>query len=121
VERFLAFDRCMVGSDGLPHDIHPHPRLWGTFARFLHVYVAGRSLLTLEEAVRRMTGLPAEVFGLAGRGLVKPGCHADLVLFDPAKVRDMATYEHPSLAAEGILEVFVNGVPREAGTAGQFL
>jgi len=121
VERFLAFDRCMVGSDGLPHDIHPHPRLWGTFARFLHVYVAGRSLLTLEEAVRRMTGLPAEVFGLAGRGLVKPGCHADLVLFDPARVRDMATYEHPGLAAEGILEVFVNGVPREAGTAGQFL
>jgi len=121
VERFLTFDRCMVGSDGLPHDVHPHPRLWGTFPRFLRVFVAERGLLTLEEAVRRMTGLPAEVFGLEGRGLVKPGCHADLVLFDPARVRDTATYEHPAQAAEGIREVFVNGVPAGAGTAGQFL
>ncbi len=121
VERFLTFDRCMVGSDGLPHDVHPHPRLWGTFPRFLRVYVGERGLLTLEEAVHRMTSLPAEVFGLEGRGLVKPGCHADLVLFDPARVRDTATYDHPAQAAEGILEVFVNGVPRGTGAAGRFL
>ncbi|WP_316411967.1 N-acyl-D-amino-acid deacylase family protein [Mesoterricola silvestris] len=121
VERFLAFDRCMVGSDGLPHDIHPHPRLWGTFARYLHVYVAQRRLLPLEEAVRRMTSLPAGVFGLEARGRVRPGCHADLVLFDPARIRDRATYEDPAQPAEGILEVFVNGVPREAGAAGRYL
>jgi N-acyl-D-amino-acid deacylase len=109
VNRFLGFELCMVGSDGLPADQHPHPRLWGAFARFLGLYVHEWGLFTLEEAVRKMTSLPAAVFGLAERGRVAPGCFADLVLFDPAAVRDRATYEHPREPADGIRAVFVNG------------
>ena len=109
VSRFLAWERCMVGSDGLPNDTHPHPRLWGAFARVLGEYARDRGLFPLQEAVRKMTALPAEVFGLAGRGLVREGGFADLVLFDPDRVRDRATYEEPRLRAEGIEKVFVNG------------
>ena len=109
VSRFLGYDRCMVGSDGLPNDQHPHPRLWGAFARVLGEYARTRGLFPIEEAVRKMTSLPAEVFGLAGRGLVREGNFADLVLFDPGTVRDRATYEEPRLRAEGIRQVFVNG------------
>ena len=109
VSRFLGWDRCMVGSDGLPHDEHPHPRLWGAFARMLGVYVQERGQFTLQEAVRKMTSLPASVFGLEDRGRIAPGCWADLVLFDPARVRDRATYEAPETPAEGISRVFVNG------------
>jgi N-acyl-D-amino-acid deacylase len=123
VDRFLAFDRCMVGSDGLPHDQHPHPRLWGAFARVLGDCARDRGLFPLEEAVRRMTSLPAAVFGLKDRGRVAEGCFADLVLFDPDRVRDRATYEAPRQRAEGIARVLVNG--REAwpepGDAGRFL
>jgi len=127
VGRFLAFDRCMVGSDGLPHDQHPHPRLWGAFARVLGEYARDRGLFSIQEAVRKMTSLPAGVFGLTDRGLVREGCFADLVLFDPGKVRDRATYEEPRLPAEGIAKVFVNGrqawpLPREqSGCWGRFL
>jgi N-acyl-D-aspartate/D-glutamate deacylase len=127
VSRFLAWDRCMVGSDGLPNDQHPHPRLWGAFARVLGEYSRNRSLFPIQEAVRKMTGLPAEVFGLTGRGLVREGGYADLVLFDPSKVRDCATYEEPRLRAEGIRQVFVNGRqawPRpqdQSGCWGKFL
>ena len=109
VSRFLGWDRCMLGSDGLPHDVHPHPRLWGAFARMLKVYVHDRGQFTLQEAVRKMTSLPAEVFGLRDRGRVAVGCFADLVLFDPERVRDCATYEAPEQPAEGISRVFVNG------------
>ena len=109
VSRFLGWDRCMVGSDGLPHDEHPHPRLWGAFARMLKVYVHDRGQFSLQEAVRKMTSLPAEVFGLRDRGRVAVGCFADLVLFDPERVRDCATYEAPEQQAEGISRVFVNG------------
>jgi len=109
VSRFLGWDRCMVGSDGLPHDAHPHPRLWGAFARMLGVYVRERGQFPLQEAVRKMTSLPASVFGLKDRGRIAPGCWADLVLFDPARVRDCATYEEPGRPAEGISRVFVNG------------
>jgi len=125
VSRFLAWDRCMVGSDGLPHDEHPHPRLWGAFARVLGEYARDRGLFSLAEAVRKMTSLPASVFGLKGRGLVREGCWADLVLFDPARVRDRATYQEPRLPAEGIAQVFVNGRQAwpEAGSGqwGRFL
>jgi N-acyl-D-amino-acid deacylase len=109
VSRFLAWDRCMVGSDGLPNDTHPHPRLWGAFARVLGEYARDRALFPIQEAVRKMTALPASVFGLVDRGLVREGGFADLLLFDPARVRDRATYEEPRLRAEGIERVFVNG------------
>ncbi len=111
----------MVGSDGLPHDRMPHPRLWGAFARVLRVLVAEKGLLTLQEAVRRMTSLPASVFGLKDRGLVKAGAFADLVVFDPATIQDRATYGEPRQAAAGIREVFVNGIPRAGACAGRFL
>jgi N-acyl-D-amino-acid deacylase len=106
----------MVGSDGLPHDSHPHPRLWGTFPRVLRVLVGERGCLSLEEAVRKMTSLPAAVFGLADRGRVAPGQHADLVVFDPALVRDEASYAEPRRPASGIRHVLVNG-----GLGGRFL
>jgi N-acyl-D-aspartate/D-glutamate deacylase len=127
VSRFLAWNRCMVGSDGLPHDQHPHPRLWGAFARILGEYVRERRLFPLAEAVRKMTALPASVFGLAGRGQLREGQFADLVLFDPERVRDRATYLEPRQRAEGIERVFVNGRqawPRPAddgGCWGRFL
>ena len=117
----------MVGSDGLPHDQHPHPRLWGAFARVLGPCVRDQGLFALPEAVRKMTSLPASVFGLADRGLVREGAYADLVLFDPARVRDRATYEDPRRPADGIERVFVNGrqawpeVPGENGCWGRFL
>ena len=127
VDRFLKDVRCMVGSDGLPHDEHPHPRLWGAFARILGVYVHDRALFTLEEAVHKMTALPASVFGLRDRGRVQPGCFADLVVFDPERVRDAATYAEPTRPAQGIAAVFVNGRqawpegPAGPGAFGRFL
>ncbi|HLO67211.1 MAG TPA: D-aminoacylase [Holophaga sp.] len=121
VDAILAHPRCMVGSDGLPHDRHPHPRLWGTFPRYLRRMALDRPSLSLEEAVRRITALPAETFALAGRGRLAPGCAADLVLFDPAELRDRATYEEPRRPSEGIREVYVNGVPFRQGAGGRYL
>lgn len=109
VRRILAFPHTMIGSDGLPHDSHPHPRLWGSFARVLGHYSRDIGLFPLEEAVRRMTGLPARQFGLRDRGLIRPGYFADLTIFDPATVIDCATFEDPIQPAAGILSVFVNG------------
>jgi N-acyl-D-amino-acid deacylase len=110
VERILAYPHTMIGSDGLPHDQFPHPRLWGTFPRVLGRFSRDRGLLTLEDAVHRMTGLPAQQFGLHGRGSVKPGAHADLVLFDPKSIADRATFSEPTLQAQGINMVTVNGI-----------
>ncbi len=109
VRRILADKLAMIGSDGLPHDARPHPRLWGTFPRVLGHYARDLGLFTLEDAVRKMTGHTAAVFGLTDRGVIRPGAYADLVLFDPALVRDAATYDSPSLPAEGIVETWVNG------------
>jgi N-acyl-D-amino-acid deacylase len=109
VQRVLAFEHTMVGSDGLPHDLHPHPRLWGTFPRVLGRYSRELKLFQLQEAVRRMTGLPAERFGLINRGRVVPGAYADLCVFDPATVTDLATFEQPTTPAAGISFVLVNG------------
>ncbi len=109
VRRILAFPHTMIGSDGLPHDSHPHPRLWGSFARVLGHYSRDVGLFPLEEAVRRMTGLPARQFGLRDRGLIRPGYFADLTIFDPAAIIDRATFEDPIQPAAGILSVFVNG------------
>jgi N-acyl-D-amino-acid deacylase len=111
VRRVLAFPHTMIGSDGLPHDIHPHPRLWGAFARVLGYYSREVGLFPLEEAVRRMTSLPARRFGLWGRGRIAEGAAADVTVFDPAAVADRATFDNPTLPAAGIEHVFVNGRP----------
>lgn len=110
VERILAYPETMIGSDGLPHDAFPHPRLWGAFPRVLGHYARDRGLFALEQAVHRMTGLPADRFRLHGRGRIARGMHADLVAFDPARVADGATFERPTTPAAGIEAVYVNGV-----------
>jgi len=109
VERILAYPETMIGSDGLPHDEFPHPRLWGAFPRVLGHYARERGLFTLERAVHKMTGLPAQRFGLAGRGLIAPGYSADLVIFDPERIADTATFARPKVPAAGIVSVYVNG------------
>jgi N-acyl-D-amino-acid deacylase len=109
VERILAYPETMIGSDGLPHDVFPHPRLWGAFPRVLGRYARERGLFSLEQAVHKMTGLPAARFGLAQRGSIAPGCHADLVVFDPVHVADAATFAQPKVPAAGIVSVYVNG------------
>lgn len=109
VQRIMAHRLAMIGSDGLPHDSYPHPRLWGTFPRVLGHYARDLKLFSLEEAVRKMTGHTAAVFGMVDRGVVREGAYADLVLFDPATVRDASTYDAPTQVAEGILETWVNG------------
>ncbi|MFO0523426.1 MAG: N-acyl-D-amino-acid deacylase family protein [bacterium] len=111
VQRILAFPETMIGSDGLPHDASPHPRLWGTFPRVLGHYSRDLGLFPLEVAVHKMTGLPAARFGLRGRGRIEPGAFADLVLFDPATVSASATFEAPVQPAAGIHTVMVNGTP----------
>ena len=109
VRRILAHPDAMIGSDGIPDDPLPHPRLWGTFPRVLGHYVRDIGLFSLEEAVRKMTALPAKRFALAGRGILKVGAFADLVLFDPATIGDTATYETPIASPAGIEQVMVNG------------
>src|SRR2546426_1431643 len=100
----------MIGPGGFPPSgATPHPRLYGTFARVLGHYARDEGVLTLEEAVHRMTGMPAAKFGLARRGLIEPGAWADLVLFDPSVIADLATYEDPRRHPAGIRGVWVNG------------
>ncbi|WP_171020282.1 D-aminoacylase [Hydrogenophaga sp. 2FB] len=109
VQRIMAFDETMIGSDGIPLGDKPHPRLWGTFPRVLGHYSRDVGLFPLETAVWKMTGLTARNFGLSGRGTLAVGQQADVVLFDPATVRDAANYTTPTLPAEGIASVIVNG------------
>jgi N-acyl-D-amino-acid deacylase len=109
VRRILAHPATMIGSDGLPHDEHPHPRLWGAFPRVLGHYVRDLKLFSLEEAVRKMTGLPATTFKLRDRGSIAVGNYADLILFDAATIVDMATFDAPRQRAAGIKAVYVNG------------
>lgn len=111
VQAILAHPRTMIGSDGLPADPRPHPRLWGTFPRVLGHYSRELGLFDLPTAVHRMTGLSADWLRLERRGRIADGFHADLVLFDAARIRDRATYEAPTQPADGIVEVWVNGVP----------
>lgn len=110
VRRILAHRLTMVGSDGLPNDPLPHPRLWGTFPRVLGHYARELGLFSLGQAVHKMTGLSAARFGLHERGLLRAGYHADLVLFDPDRVVDRASYTDPEQPAAGITSVWVNGV-----------
>ena len=109
VRRVVAHPLSMIGSDGLPHDKHPHPRLWGAFPRVLARYWREQQLLTLEGAVHKMTGLSARNFRLHQRGELRAGWFADVVVFDPQRVRDVATYEKPLAQSEGVEMVFVNG------------
>ena len=112
VERVLRHPATMIGSDGeIPTFgvASPHPRSYGTFVRVLGVYARDRRIVTLPDAVRKMTAFPAQRLGLLDRGLVRPGMKADLVVFDPAGVRDLATFEKPHQYAEGISHVLTNG------------
>ena len=112
--RIMRHPATMIASDAAPgiptfgKDV-PHPRAYGTFARVLGVYVREKKVLTLEEAVRKMSAFPAQRLGLASRGLIRPGMKADVVIFNPATVKDLATFEKPHQYAEGISAVVVNG------------
>jgi N-acyl-D-amino-acid deacylase len=110
VQRILKFDETMIGSDGLPHDASPHPRLWGTFPRVLGHYGRLLGLFPLETAVYKMTGLTARNFGLKDRGVLREGAFADLTLFDANEVDEAATYAEPIAKSRGIDTVIVNGV-----------
>lgn len=110
MHRILSHEACMVGSDGLPNDPLPHPRLWGTFPRVLGHIARELGLMSLEDAVHRMTGLSATTFGLTDRGRIAPDMAADITVFDPRTVIDRATYSQPKATAAGIDHVFVNGV-----------
>jgi N-acyl-D-amino-acid deacylase len=110
VETNLRHADMMVGSDGIPElRGKPHPRLFGTFPRVLGEYVRRRQVLGLEEAVRRMTSVAADTFGLIDRGRVRAGFHADLVLFDAAAILDLATYDEPKQEPAGVAAVIVGG------------
>ena len=109
LNRIISFDGTMIGSDGLPGDKHPHPRLWGTFPRVLGKYSREMKLFSLEEAIYKMTFKSAKTFGLEKRGLIKKDYFADLVIFDPEVVIDKATYEKPLMPALGIDTVINNG------------
>jgi N-acyl-D-aspartate/D-glutamate deacylase len=117
VRTVLSYARTSIGSDasvrrasGLTARGKPHPRSFGTFPRILKRYVRDTHLLTLEEAIRRATSLPAGRLGLRQRGAIAPGWFADLVVFDPGNVADTATYEDPYRYPDGIAHVFVNGI-----------
>jgi N-acyl-D-amino-acid deacylase len=110
LQTVMRHPTTMIGSDGIPLGGKPHPRLYGTFARVLGHYARELGLLTMEDAVYRMTGMPAQKFGLADRGVLRAGAFADLVIFDPATVIDTGTYNDPKRYPAGIPHVFVNGV-----------
>lgn len=116
VQRIMAHPLTMIGSDGLPHDPHPHPRLWGSFPRVLGHYARTQGLFPLETAVRKMTAWPAARFGLdratsqrAARGQIQAGWAADLVLFDPHLVQDNASFASPLQPSSGISAVYLGG------------
>jgi len=109
VQRILAFEHTMVGSDGLPHDVAPHPRLWGAFPRVLGHYSRDVGLFPLETAVYKMTGLTAKTFGLKDRGVLKEGAYADITVFDAGTIDEAATFAKPIQPAKGIDTVIVNG------------
>jgi len=109
MRRILAHPATMIGSDGLPWDKHPHPRLWGAFPRVLGHYCRDEKLFSLPEAIHKMTTMPARRFGLPQRGVIAENFWADLVLFNPDTIRDTATFADPIRPAEGIEFVWVNG------------
>lgn len=108
IAAFIAWKHSVICSDGMTHGLHP--RGFGAFAKILRVYVREQRLLTLEEAVHKMSAQTAAQLGLADRGTIAPGQYADLVLFDPARVADRADLDHPNALATGVGTVWVNGV-----------
>ncbi|WP_440053144.1 N-acyl-D-amino-acid deacylase family protein [Pseudoalteromonas sp. T1lg65] len=132
VKEIVSSPLSMIGSDGLPCDPHPHPRLWGTFPRVIGHYCMTLNALSLPLAIHKMTALPAAQFGLHKRGVIKVGNYADLVMFDPLTIIDRASYDNPKQQAQGISKVWVNGrlsfcagddatAVNHRGRAGQFL
>src|SRR6476469_749556 len=117
IRKGLAKSWVSVGSDegsyapeGVFLKSNPHPRAYGTFARVLGKYVRDEKVITLPDAIRKLSSLPATNLGLDRRGFLKPGMFADVVVFDPATIADKATYEKPQQYAVGVRQVFVNGV-----------
>ena len=112
VERIMRHPATMIASDGevpIFGRANPHPRSYGTFARVLSTYVRDKRTLTLEDAVRKMTSFPAARMRIMDRGILRAGMKADLTIFDPATVRDIATFEKPHAYATGFSYVIVNG------------
>jgi dihydroorotase/N-acyl-D-amino-acid deacylase len=110
---WVAIDNDSSGTspEGILGQEHPHPRAYGTFPRILRKYVREEKALTLEDAIRKFSALPAQRLRLTDRGVLKSGMWADLVIFDPATVRDLATFDNPNQLSEGMEYVLVNGVP----------
>jgi N-acyl-D-amino-acid deacylase len=127
VERVLAAPGVMIGSDGIPMPGKPHPRWAGSFTRVLGEYVRRRGVLDLADAIHRMSGMPAHRFRLSGRGALREGTAADVVVFDPDTVADGATFDEPLTAPTGVRAVVVNGAVTVDGGeftgehAGEFL
>jgi N-acyl-D-amino-acid deacylase len=116
VAAVLTADFCCIGSDASARAFEgptargiPHPRTYGCFPRVFGRFVRGRPIFSTEEAVRRMTSLPADLFGIANRGRIELGAWADLVVFDSLRIVDRATYERPFVPPEGLRDCFVNG------------
>jgi dihydroorotase/N-acyl-D-amino-acid deacylase len=107
----ICNDSQGTAPDGLLGREHPHPRAYGTFPRILRKYVREDGRLRLEEAVRKFSALPAEQLRFTDRGVLKKGMWADIVIFDPATIRDLATFENPNQLSDGMQFVLVNGVP----------
>src|SRR5205809_4507440 len=103
-------DSSGTSPEGLLGQEHPHPRAYGTFPRILRKYVREEKKLALEDAIRKFTSLPAQRMRLADRGVLKQGMWADVVIFDPEQIRDLATFEQPNQLSVGMKYVFVNGV-----------
>ena len=127
-QREIQFSSMMFGTDGVGMTANgpmakgvPHPRNYGAFPRVLGRFVRDLKAIKLEEAIYKMTGMPAGKLRLNDRGLIRPGLAADLVIFDPAEVSDRATYENPHQYARGIFHVIVNGslVIHEAAHSGE--
>jgi N-acyl-D-amino-acid deacylase len=130
VEPLVQHDLAILGSDGIfQPGGHVHPRVFGSVGRWLGPFVRDRKLFSLEEAVHKLSGKSADRYGLAGRGVVREGAFADLVVFDAATITDRATYERPQQSCAGVDYVVVNGrlvidhatpIP-EAPAVGRFL
>ena len=110
---WVSIDNDSQGTspEGLLGKEHPHPRAYGTFPRILRKYVREDHALTLEDAIRKFSALPAQRMRLTDRGVIKQGMWADLVIFDPQTIRDLATFEQPNQLSQGMQYVLVNGVP----------